>query len=206
LFLCFYFIEFSPKFDYFLPSTSFFKLDILFIYTSNVIPFPCFPSVNPLSHPSLPCFYECSPHPPTHPLSPHHPSIPLHWDIKPSQDQGPLLPVMADRPFSSFLPSPNSSIGVPMLSPVVGCGHLHLYWSGSGRASQETTTSGSCRQAHLGISNSVWIWCLHVGWIPSLWMAFPSVSAPLFVPIFPLDRSNSRLKFWRWVWAALSLN
>jgi hypothetical protein len=30
-------------------------------------------------------------------------------------------------------------------------------------------------------------------------MAFPSVSAPLFVPVFPLDRSNSGLKFWRWV-------
>jgi len=29
----------------------------------------------------------------------------------------------------------------------------------------------------------------------SLWMAFPSVSAPLFVPIFPLDRNNSGLKF-----------
>ena len=28
-------------------------------------------------------------------------------------------------------------------------------------------------------------------------MAFPSVSAPLFVPIFPLDRSNSGLKFLR---------
>ena len=41
-----------------------------------------------------------------------------------------------------------------------------------------------------------------MGWIPrwgSLWMAFPSVSAPLFVPVFPLDRSNSGLKFWRWV-------
>ena len=41
-----------------------------------------------------------------------------------------------------------------------------------------------------------------MGWIPrwgSLWMAFPSVSAPLFVPVFPLDRSNSGLKFLRWV-------
>jgi hypothetical protein len=30
-------------------------------------------------------------------------------------------------------------------------------------------------------------------------MAFPSVSTPLFVPVFPLDRNNSGLKFWRWV-------
>jgi hypothetical protein len=33
----------------------------------------------------------------------------------------------------------------------------------------------------------------------SLWMAFPSVSAPLFVPVFPLDRSYSGLKFLRWL-------
>ena len=32
-----------------------------------------------------------------------------------------------------------------------------------------------------------------------LWMAFPLVSVLLFVPVFPLDRSNSELKFWRWV-------
>ena len=41
-----------------------------------------------------------------------------------------------------------------------------------------------------------------MGWIPrwgSLWMAFPSVSAPLFVPPFPFDRINSGLTFSRWV-------
>jgi hypothetical protein len=31
------------------------------------------------------------------------------------------------------------------------------------------------------------------------WMAFPLVSAPFFAPVFPLYRSNSGLKFWRWV-------
>jgi hypothetical protein len=30
-------------------------------------------------------------------------------------------------------------------------------------------------------------------------MAFPLVFVPLFVSVFPLDRSNSGLKFWRWV-------
>jgi hypothetical protein len=30
-------------------------------------------------------------------------------------------------------------------------------------------------------------------------MAFPSVSAPHFVPVFPSDRNNSGLKIWRWV-------
>jgi hypothetical protein len=80
----------SPK------SFFFFKLDILFIYTSNVMPFHGFPSANLLSHPLLPCFYEGAP-PPTHPLLPHCPSIPLYSGIKPSQDQGPPLPLMPDR-------------------------------------------------------------------------------------------------------------
>jgi hypothetical protein len=31
---------------------------------------------------------------------------------------------------------------------------------------QETAVSGSCQQALLGISNNVWVWCVHVGWIP----------------------------------------
>ena len=33
----------------------------------------------------------------------------------------------------------------------------------------------------------------------SLWMAFLSISAPLFLPVFPLDRNNSGLKILRWV-------
>ena len=74
-----------------------------------------------------------------------------------------------------------------MLSPVVGWEYPPLYLSGSGRASQETPISGSCQQA-LGICNSVWVWCLYMEWIPmgdSLWVAFPSVSAPHFVSLFP---------------------
>jgi hypothetical protein len=48
--------------------------------------------------------------------------------------------------------------------------------SGSGRVPQETAVSGSCQQALLGICNSVWVWCLHMGWIlrwGSLWIVFP---------------------------------
>jgi hypothetical protein len=37
-------------------------------YFSNVIPFPGFPSANPLFHHPLPCFYEGAP-PPTYPYS-----------------------------------------------------------------------------------------------------------------------------------------
>ena len=58
---------------------------------------------------------------------------------------------------------------------------------------------GSSQQAFLGINNSVWVWCLQMGKAPrsgGLWVVFPSVSAPLFVPAFSFDRRNSRLIFW----------
>jgi hypothetical protein len=93
-------------------------------------------------------------------------------------------------------------LGLPVLNLMVDCKHLHVYWSGSGTVSQETAISGFCQQVLLGISNSVWVWRLYMGWIPrwgSLWMVFSLVSAPLFVPVFPLDRSNSGLIFLRWV-------
>jgi hypothetical protein len=38
-------------------------------------------------------------------------------------------------PFSSFSPSPEFSIGVPDLSPMVGCKYLHLSQPAAGRAS-----------------------------------------------------------------------
>jgi hypothetical protein len=81
------------------------------------------------------------------------------------------------NPFRYFSP-PNSSTGVPVLTPMVGCEHLQLYQYGSGRASQKTSIPGSCQQARLGISNSNWdwVWWLNMGWISrwgSLWMAFP---------------------------------
>jgi hypothetical protein len=66
-----------------------FLLDILFIYISNVISIPGFPSENPLSPPPCPCS-------PTHPLLLPGAGIRLYWDIEPSQDQGPLLPLMTN--------------------------------------------------------------------------------------------------------------
>jgi hypothetical protein len=50
--------------------------------------------------------------------------------------------------------SPNSSIRVPVLSPMVGCKHPHLYRSGSGKASQETVGSSSCQEEILGLVSS----------------------------------------------------
>jgi hypothetical protein len=60
-------------------------LDNFFIYISNVIPFPTFPSKNPPTPP--PCSL-------THPfLLPGH-GIPLYCYIESSQDQGSLLPLI----------------------------------------------------------------------------------------------------------------
>ena len=81
---------------------------------------------------------------------------------------------------------------------MVACKHLQLYLSGSPCVFQETSITVSCKQALLDISNSDWDCWLHMEWIPrwgSFWMAFPSVSALLFFPAFPLDRRNSGLNF-----------
>jgi hypothetical protein len=42
------------------------------------------------------------------------------------------------NPLSSLSPFPNSSIGVPIVSPMNGCLHPHLYWCISGRASEDS--------------------------------------------------------------------
>jgi hypothetical protein len=143
----------------------------------------------PSYHPSFPLYWSMdSPQDqgPSHPLMPDKASYPLlhmqlelwvplcalfGWWFSPweLEERGGLLSWFCcssygvANPFSSFIVSHNSSIGIPMLRPMVGCEHLHLDWSGSGRASQGRAISSSCQQALLGISNSVWVWCLHVG-------------------------------------------
>jgi hypothetical protein len=146
-----------------------FLLNIFLIYNSNVVPFP-HTHRNLLSHPPSPCFYESVPTP-THLLPPPRLRIPLQWVIKPSQDQGPLLPLMSNKanlcyicnwshgslhvytlvgglvpgssggsgwltllfflwgckPFSSFSPFSDSSIGDPVLSPMVDFEHPPWY-------------------------------------------------------------------------------
>ena len=56
----------------------------------------------PLSHPLSPCFYEGVP-PPTHLLPLPCPGISLYWGIEPSQDQGPLLPLMPDKAILCYI-------------------------------------------------------------------------------------------------------
>jgi hypothetical protein len=81
---------FFPRVDREFSFSFFFLLNIFFIYISNVIPFPSFPSENPLSPSPFP-------YSPTHPLLLSGPGIPLHWVIVPSQDQGPLLPLITNK-------------------------------------------------------------------------------------------------------------
>ena len=61
----------------------------------------------------------------------------------------------SNRVAISFSLSPNSSIGIPDLSPIVGYKYLHLSQSAAGRVSQRTTMLGFCLQAQHGRTNSV---------------------------------------------------
>ena len=72
---------------------------VQFIYISNIIPFPSFPSVNALSLTLL--LQGCSPV--QLPTLLHCFSIHLHWGIKLSQDQGPSLQLMLDKALSACL-------------------------------------------------------------------------------------------------------
>jgi hypothetical protein len=98
------------------------------------------PSLSPLTL----LLWESSP---THPLLPHCSSIPLHWGIKPSQDQGPPLPLMPDK--ASLAPS------VLPLTPPLGflCSVRWLAASIWIRIGQDLTehlrrVSGSCQHIY----------------------------------------------------------
>ena len=80
------------------PETSFYLYFFNWIFSLFIFqmssPFLVPPSKNtvPLPLPTTP--YPCSP---THPLPLSGPGIPLHWSIQPSQDKGPLLPLMSNQ-------------------------------------------------------------------------------------------------------------
>jgi hypothetical protein len=129
-------------------------LYIIFIYISSVKPFPGFPSAKLLFHPPLPWIYEGTLLPPTHSCLTalaflYTGASSLH------RTKGLTSQWCQIRPLCFFSHSPNSSILDPVLSLMVGYKHLHLYWSESVRASQETIVSGSFQCALLGIHNSV---------------------------------------------------
>ena len=63
-----------------------------------------------------------------------------------------------------------------MYYPIDDGEHPLLYLSGTGIASQETAILGSFQHNLAGISNSVCVWWLIMGWIPgwgSLWIVHP---------------------------------
>ena len=55
--------------------------------------------ISPLKAP-----YPITP-PPVHPLPPPYSGIPIYWGIEPSQDQGPLLPLMPDKAILCYIRS-----------------------------------------------------------------------------------------------------
>jgi hypothetical protein len=67
-------------------------------------PYSQFPSEvpYPIPHPHPLCIYDSLPTP-TYSLLPPQPGILLHWAIKPSQDQGPLLPMIPDKAILCYL-------------------------------------------------------------------------------------------------------
>jgi hypothetical protein len=110
------------------------------------------------------------------------------WELLGVWSVDTVAPSMGlQTPSAPSVPSPTPPSGTSRLGSMVVCELPPLYLSGSGRASQETAILDSYQQALPSIHNNVWVLWLYMGWIPrwgSLWMAFPSVSAPHFVPIF----------------------
>jgi hypothetical protein len=116
-----------------------------FIYLHfKCCPFFQFSIHYPSSHPPSLCLYE-SVLPPIYPFPPQHPSMPLCWGITPLQDLCYISSMFRLR---------------------VVCEHPRVYYSGSARASQGRVILGSYQQVLLGISKSVRVWCLQIGWIP----------------------------------------
>jgi hypothetical protein len=72
----------------------------------STTPFPGFSLPrNPLFHLPSPVSMRVFGHPPSHPLPPLLPGITLHWDIKHSQEQGLLLPLMSKKAILYYIGS-----------------------------------------------------------------------------------------------------
>jgi hypothetical protein len=94
-----------------------FLLVILFIYISNVIPFPVSPPQAPCPLLPPPASMRVLP-PPAHPLLPHQPRVSLSCVIEPPQDQGVPLLVMPDKVILCYIYS--WSHGSPHVYSLVG--------------------------------------------------------------------------------------
>jgi hypothetical protein len=92
-----------------------FYLFILFIYISNVIPLPSFPSATHLSHSLSPCSKRVLPHPST-------PSSPLSYPPTP-----PMLGHLSSTEPSPTHPPIDDQQGHPLLHLQLEPGSLHVY-------------------------------------------------------------------------------
>ena len=95
-------------------------LDIFFIYISNAFHIPGLPFRDSLSPPISPCLYQGA-SPPTHPLPSSWAGIPLHWNIKYTQAQGHLNPLLPTRSYSATYPTGTMSPSMYILWLVVQC-------------------------------------------------------------------------------------
>jgi hypothetical protein len=81
-------------------SFSFLLLIILFVYISNDIPLPSYPSTHPTFHTCTPspfAYMKVLTHLLTYLFLPHCHSIPLCWGIKHPWDPGPPLPLLSGK-------------------------------------------------------------------------------------------------------------
>jgi hypothetical protein len=84
----------TKKWQHDLISHFLFLLDILFNLHVKCYPLSCLPPPEtPYLIPRPPASMKVF----TYSLSPPSPGIPLHWVIKPSLDQGPVLPLMTNK-------------------------------------------------------------------------------------------------------------
>jgi len=112
-----------------------------------------------------------------------HKSLPVYpWDggLVPGSSAGfgwliLFFSLWGRNPFSYFSPFSNFSIGVPVLSSMVGCEHLPLYLSNSGQASQEAPVSMHFLASAIlsGFGD-----CIR-DWIPQVWQSLDSLSFSL---------------------------
>jgi hypothetical protein len=81
-------------------------------------------------------------------------------------------------PFSSMDTFSSSSIGGPVFHSIDDCEDLLLYLPGTDIASQNTNIPGFCQQNLAGICNSLSVWWIFMGCIPSrafsIWTFLPS--------------------------------
>jgi hypothetical protein len=86
-------------------SLFFFFFLVYFLYLHfKCYPLSWFPTTeNQLSHLSPTAFMRVFPHPPIYPHLPACPGIPLQWGIKPSQDQGSLLPLLSNKAILCYI-------------------------------------------------------------------------------------------------------